>query len=92
MSVLLLVLQLLIAYQFYQRISFDLVGGVVVFVLVLNVGRSSVRATGGSKFIFTVSLLSLKVRAKTGWVGIGIIFPSGATCLLTDCCFSELGL
>jgi len=31
-------------------------------------------------------------RAKTGWLGIGIMCPSGATCLSADCCFSELAL
>ena len=31
-----------------------------------------------------------RVRAKTGWLGIRIIFLSGTTCLLVDCCFSEL--
>ena len=27
--------------------------------------------------------------AKTGWLGISIMCPSGATCLSADCCFSE---
>ena len=31
-------------------------------------------------------------RAKTGWLGIMIMCRSGATCLSTDCCFSELAL
>jgi hypothetical protein len=31
-------------------------------------------------------------RAKTGWLGIRIMCPSGATCLPEDCCFSELAL
>jgi hypothetical protein len=31
-------------------------------------------------------------RAKTGWLGIRIMCPSGATCLPKDCCFSELAL
>jgi hypothetical protein len=29
---------------------------------------------------------------KTGWLGIRIMCLSGATCLLADCCFSELAL
>jgi len=29
---------------------------------------------------------------KTGWLGIGIMCPSGTTCLSADCCFSELAL
>jgi len=31
-------------------------------------------------------------RVKTGSLGIGIMCPSGATCLSADCCFSELAL
>jgi hypothetical protein len=31
-------------------------------------------------------------RAKTGWLRIRIMYLSGATCLSTDCCFSELAL
>jgi hypothetical protein len=30
--------------------------------------------------------------AKTGWLRIRIMCPSGATCLPADCCFSELAL
>jgi hypothetical protein len=29
-------------------------------------------------------------RAKTGWLGIMIMCPSGETCLSADCCFSGL--
>ena len=31
-------------------------------------------------------------RAKTSWLGIRIMWPSGATCLPADCCFNELVL
>ena len=31
-------------------------------------------------------------RAKTGWLGIRIMCPSGATCLSAACCFSRLTL
>jgi hypothetical protein len=31
-------------------------------------------------------------RAKTGWLGIRIMCPSGVTCLPADCFFSELAL
>jgi hypothetical protein len=47
------------------------------------------------KLIFVVSPLSKQhegERAKTGWLGIRIICPSGATCLSVDCCFRELAL
>ena len=33
-----------------------------------------------------------KERAKTGWLGIRIMCPRGATCLSAVCCFSELAL
>jgi hypothetical protein len=35
---------------------------------------------------------ALRKRAKTGWLGIRIMCPSGATCLPADCCFSEVAL
>jgi hypothetical protein len=47
------------------------------------------------KLVFVASPLSTRYygeRAKTGWLGIGIMCPSGATCLSADCCFSELAL
>jgi hypothetical protein len=31
-------------------------------------------------------------RAKTGWLGIRIMCPSGVTYLSADCCVSELAL
>jgi hypothetical protein len=33
-----------------------------------------------------------KVRAKTGFLRIRFMSPSEVTCLLDDCCFSELAL
>ena len=39
------------------------------------------------KFVFVASLLSMQQygeRAKTGWFGIRIMCPSGATCLSAD--------
>ena len=48
-----------------------------------------------TKLVFVASPLSTQhygVKAKTGWLGIRIMCPSGATCLSTDCCFSELAL
>jgi hypothetical protein len=45
--------------------------------------------------VFVASLLSTQhygERAKTGWLGIRIVCPSGMTCLPADCCFSELAL
>ena len=45
------------------------------------------------KFVFVASPRSKQhygERAKTGWLGIKIKCPSGATCLPADSCFSEL--
>ena len=45
------------------------------------------------KLVFAASPLSMQhygVRAKTGWLKIRIMYQSGATCLSTDCYFSEL--
>jgi hypothetical protein len=47
------------------------------------------------KFVFVASPLSTQhygERAKTGWLGIRIVCPTGATYLPADCCFSELAL
>jgi hypothetical protein len=33
-----------------------------------------------------------ELREKTGWLGIRVMYPSGATCLSVNCCFSELAL
>jgi hypothetical protein len=42
--------------------------------------------------IFLTLANQKKERAKTAWLGIRIMCASGATCLPTDCCFSELAL
>ena len=62
-------------------------------------GRLWVPALVGSnqrlRLVYVASPLStqhLRVRAKTGWLRIRIMCPSGATCLSADCCFSELSL
>ena len=39
-----------------------------------------------------LSTQHLGEREMTGWLGIRIMCPSGATCLPADCCFSELAL
>ena len=47
------------------------------------------------KLIYVGSSLSTQhygERAKTGWLGIRIMCPSGTICLPADCCFSELTL
>ena len=47
------------------------------------------------KLVFVASPLSMQHKgeiARTGWLGIRIMCPSGATCLTADCCFSEPAL
>jgi hypothetical protein len=39
-----------------------------------------------------VILYAFKEKEQTGWLGIKILCPSGATCLPVDCCFSVLSL
>ena len=45
------------------------------------------------KLVRVVSPLNMphkRERAKTCWLEISIMCPSGAACLSADCCFSEL--
>ena len=47
------------------------------------------------KLIFVASAISTQregERAKTDWLGIRIMCPSGETCLSADCCFSKITL
>ena len=40
---------------------------------------------------FTAKHTALRRKSKkTGWLGIRVMCPSGATCLPADCCFSEI--
>ena len=41
---------------------------------------------------FSAKRSALRSKVKTGWLGIRIMCPSGATCLSADCCYSELAL
>ena len=69
------------------------IGGVIVRVLVSRaVDHGSNQRL---KLVFVASLLSTQYsgeRAKTGWLGIRIMCPSGVTCLSADRYFSELAL
>jgi hypothetical protein len=40
----------------------------------------------------SVKHAALRRNSRDCWLGIRIICQSGETCLLTDCCFSELAL
>jgi hypothetical protein len=75
------------------------IGGVMVSVLASSaVGRGfepdRVKLKTKKK-VFVASQISTQrkgERAKTGWLGIRIMCPSGATCPPVDCCFKELVL
>ena len=41
---------------------------------------------------FSAKHAALRSKAKTGGLGIRIMYPSGATCLSMGCSFSELAL
>jgi hypothetical protein len=56
----------------------------------VNVGSSSIRVKPKAmKLSFDVSLLSVRVTEKTGWLGIGM-FPGEITVIAADCCFNEM--
>ena len=42
--------------------------------------------------INTQLLRHKRSKSKDGWLEVGIMCQSGATCLPVDCCFSELAL
>jgi hypothetical protein len=39
-----------------------------------------------------LAFVTFPIRAKTGWLGIRIMCPSRATCISTNCYFSELAI
>ena len=59
----------------------------------LECGRSCGRVEPKTiKLVFVASPLSTHhsgKRAKTGWLEIRIMCPSGAICLPADCCFNK---
>jgi hypothetical protein len=85
------------ALSFVLKIKMSIVY-IFKFLFYSNCTRSWVRAVVGSNqrlYIWHLFLLSthhLRKNAKTGWLGIRIIYASGATCLPADCCFSEPAL
>ena len=77
----------------------DCIGDVMVSVLAsIAVDRGFEPRSGQTKdyeigiCCFSAKHTVLGERAKTDWLGIRIMCPSGTTCLSTDCCFSELAL
>ena len=71
------------------------IGGVIVNVRESRVVDSRSGQTKNYKIgicSFPAKHAPLRRKRKTGWLGIKIMCPSGATCLSADCCFSELAL
>jgi hypothetical protein len=75
------------------------IGGVMISVFASNaVDRGFDPGSGQTKdytidmCCFSAKHAALRRKNKTGWLGIRIMCPSGATCLSEDCCFSYLAL
>ena len=60
------------------------------------VDRVSEPLSGQTKYYkignYCFSAKHVEVRTKTCWLEFGIMCPSGAICILVDCCFNELTL
>jgi hypothetical protein len=57
--------------------------------------RATVASNQKQKLVVATSPLTTqqyRVRTNTGWLGIWVMCPSGATCLPMDCCFGEPAL
>jgi len=79
----------------FTHINF--IGGVIVSLLASSVvdrgfeprsGRTKDYETG----MFCFSAKHIALRRKTGWLGIGILCPSGVIFLSADCFFNKLAL
>jgi hypothetical protein len=84
------------SYLFHQS---NRIGGVMVSVLTSSaVDRGFEPRSGQTKnykigmCCFSAKHAALRRKSKTGWLGIRIMCPSGATFLSADCCFNELAL
>ena len=69
------------------------IGGAMVSVLALSAVDPSIEPCTKDYKIGIFCFTQLQgVRAKLRWCKIRVMCLSGATCLSTDCCFSELEL
>ena len=85
--------------SFIHYVKVNRIGGVMGSVLASSVVDCGCEPRSGQskdyKLVIVTSPLSTQYKgetAKTGWLGIRIMCPSGATCLPADCCFSKLAL
>ena len=81
----------------YVYCLYNRTGGVMVSVLVSSaVDRGFEPRSGQTReykigiCCFSAKHTALRRKSKTGWLGIRIMCPSGATCPSADRCFSEL--
>jgi hypothetical protein len=75
------------------------IGGVMVSVLTTSAVDRGFKPRSGQTQEYKIGICcfsakhaALGERAKTGWLRIRIMCPSGETCLSVNCCFSELAL
>ena len=61
-------------------------------VLASGVVEHGFEPRSGETKDYNIGIYYFGERAKTGWLGIRIMCPNGATCLSAVCCFSELAL
>ena len=81
-------------------IDFNRISGVMVSMLASSAVDRGFEPRSGQAKDYKIGICCFSAkhaaligeRAKTGWLGIGVICPSEATCLLADCCFNELVL
>jgi hypothetical protein len=88
-------------HQLCLNLCRDCIGGIMVSVLASSavdrgfepwLVKTKDYEIGICCFSAKHAAFNLGERAKTGWLGIRIMCPSGATYLPADCCFSELAL
>jgi hypothetical protein len=75
------------------------VDGVIVSVLISSVVDRGLESRSGQTTGYDIDICCFSTKhaalmrnSKDGWLGLRIMCPSGATCLSTDCCISELAL
>ena len=77
----------------------DRICGVMISVLASNAVDHGFESRSGQTKDYKIGICcfsakhaALKRRAKTGWLGIRIMYQSGVTLLPAGCCISELAL
>ena len=89
--------KLYLQLHYGSLIAGNRIGGVMVSVLVSSAVDRGFEPRSGQTKDYKLGICCFSAKhaaltgeiAKTGWLGISIMCPSGATCLSADCCFSE---